>query len=119
MLIKYDVHKLKHVRTLCFSLAQITNTGLSPRRPLFMSLVFTCLSPSLPLPPQVFGAPMGPGDSSGSHMMPGGGPGMGPQYMGQSYGDAMSKGYGQPVMYGRPGGAYNPASGYGGRYVAT
>lgn len=65
---------------------------------------------------------MGPGENSGSHMMPGGSPGMGPgmgsQFMGQqSYGDAVSKGYGQPVMYGRPGAAYNPASAYGGRYT--
>lgn len=71
---------------------------------------------------QVFGAPMGPGESSGGHMMPGGSPGMGPgmgsQFMGQqSYGDAISKGYGQPVMYGRHNAGYNPASAYGGRYV--
>ncbi|XP_033978923.1 zinc finger MIZ domain-containing protein 2 isoform X2 [Trematomus bernacchii] len=70
---------------------------------------------------QVFCSPMGPGESSGGHMMPGGGPGMGPgmgsQFMGQhSYGDAISKGYGQPIMYGRPNPAYNPASGYGGSY---
>uniref|UniRef100_I3K027 Zinc finger MIZ-type containing 2 n=1 Tax=Oreochromis niloticus TaxID=8128 RepID=I3K027_ORENI len=70
---------------------------------------------------QVFGAPMGPGDSSGSHMMPGGSPGMGPgmgsQFIGQqSYGDPVSKGYGQPVMYGRPSTAYNPASAYSGSY---
>lgn len=66
---------------------------------------------------------MGPGESSGGHMMPGGSPGMGAgmgsQFMGQqSYGDAVSKGYGQPVMYGRPSAAYNPASAYGGRYAA-
>lgn len=65
---------------------------------------------------------MGPGENSGNHMMPSGSPGMGPgmgsQFMGQqSYGDAVSKGYGQPVMYGRPGAAYNPASAYGGRYA--
>lgn len=65
---------------------------------------------------------MGPGDSSGSHMMPGGSPGMGPgmgsQFIGQqSYGDPVSKGYGQPVMYGRPSTAYNPASAYSGRYA--
>lgn len=70
-------------------------------------------------PVKVFGAPMGPGEGSGGHMMPGGSPGMGSgmgsQFMGQqSYGD-VSKGYGQPVMYGRPGAAYNPASGYSGR----
>lgn len=70
---------------------------------------------------QVFGAPMGPGESSGGHMMPGGspgiGPGMGSQFMGQqSYGEAVTKGYGQSVMYGRPSPAYNPASAYGGRY---
>lgn len=63
---------------------------------------------------------MGPGESSGSHMMPGGSPGMAPgmasQFMGQqSYGDAVSKGYGHPVMYGRPSAAYNPSA-YGGRY---
>ncbi|XP_078800329.1 uncharacterized protein LOC144990926 isoform X4 [Oryzias latipes] len=64
--------------------------------------------------PPVFGAPMGPGESSGGHMMPGGS--MGSQFIGQqSYGDAVSKGYGQPVMYGRPGAAYNPGSAYGGR----
>ncbi|XP_078800327.1 uncharacterized protein LOC144990926 isoform X2 [Oryzias latipes] len=62
---------------------------------------------------EVFGAPMGPGESSGGHMMPGGS--MGSQFIGQqSYGDAVSKGYGQPVMYGRPGAAYNPGSAYGG-----
>lgn len=65
---------------------------------------------------------MGPGENSGSHMMPSGSPGMGPgmgsQFMGQqSYGDAVSKGYGQPIMYGRPSAAYNPASAYGGRYA--
>lgn len=64
---------------------------------------------------------MGPGESSGGHMMPGGSPGMGPgmgsQFMGQqSYGDAVTKGYGQSVMYGRPSPAYNPTSAYGGRY---
>lgn len=67
---------------------------------------------------------MGPGESSGSHMMPGGSPGMGAgmgsQFMGQqSYGDAVSKGYGHPVMYGRPSAAYNPPSAYGGRYAPT
>ncbi len=67
---------------------------------------------------------MGPGESSGGHMMPGGSPGMGPgmgsQFMSQqSYGDAVSKGYGQPVMYGRPGASYNAASGYAGRYVTS
>ncbi|KAI3362465.1 hypothetical protein L3Q82_012756 [Scortum barcoo] len=72
---------------------------------------------------KVFGAPMGPGESSGGHMMPGGSPGMGAgmssQFMNQhSYGDAVSKGYGQPVMYGRPNAAYNPPSAYGGRYAA-
>lgn len=66
---------------------------------------------------------MGPGESSGSHMMPGSSPGMGPgmgsQFMGQhSYGDAVSKGYGQSIMYGRPSAAYNPASAYGGRYTS-
>lgn len=65
---------------------------------------------------------MGPGESSGSHMMPGGSPGighgMGSQFIGQqSYGDPVSKGYGQPVMYGRPSAAYNPASSYSGRYT--
>lgn len=64
---------------------------------------------------------MGPGESSGSHMMPGGSPGMGPgmgsQFMGQqAYGDAVTKGYGQSIMYGRPSPAYNSASAYGGRY---
>lgn len=77
--------------------------------------------PKLPL--QVFVEPMGPGESSGSHMMPNGspamGPGMGSQFIGQqSYGDAVSKGYGQPIMYGRPS-AYNPASAYGGRYTSS
>uniref|UniRef100_A0A8C3A8T6 SP-RING-type domain-containing protein n=1 Tax=Cyclopterus lumpus TaxID=8103 RepID=A0A8C3A8T6_CYCLU len=82
-----------------------------------LSVVTTVWGVTNPTHSQVFGAPMGPGDSSGGHMMPGGGPGMGSQYMGQqSYGDAMSKGYGQPVMYGRPSGAYNPASAYGGSY---
>lgn len=66
---------------------------------------------------------MGPGESSGSHMMPNGspamGPGMGSQFIGQqSYGEAVSKGYGQPIMYGRPS-AYNPASAYGGRYTSS
>ncbi|XP_056287903.1 zinc finger MIZ domain-containing protein 2 [Pseudoliparis swirei] len=56
-----------------------------------LSVVTTVWGVTNPTHSQVFGAPMGPGDSSGSHMMPGGGPGMGPQYMGQSYGDAMSK----------------------------
>lgn len=70
---------------------------------------------------QVFGTHMGPGESSGSHMMPGGSPGMGPgmgsQFMGQqAYGDAVTKGYGQSIMYGRPSPAYNSASAYGGRY---
>lgn len=67
---------------------------------------------------------MGPGEGSGGHMMPGGSPGMGSgmgsQFMAQqSYGDAVSKGYGQPVMYGRPSAAYHPGSAYGGRSVWT
>uniref|UniRef100_A0A8C5EZJ1 Zinc finger MIZ domain-containing protein 2-like n=1 Tax=Gouania willdenowi TaxID=441366 RepID=A0A8C5EZJ1_GOUWI len=86
-----------------------------------LSVVTTVWGVSNPTHSQVFGTPMGPGDSSGGHMMPGGGPGMsaamGSQFMGQqSYGDAMSKGYGQPVMYGRAGGGYNPGPGYGGSY---
>lgn len=45
---------------------------------------------------------------------------MGSQFMGQqAYGDSVSKGYSQPVMYGRPNPAYNPASAYGGRYAAS
>uniref|UniRef100_A0A3B4Y2U5 Zinc finger MIZ-type containing 2 n=1 Tax=Seriola lalandi dorsalis TaxID=1841481 RepID=A0A3B4Y2U5_SERLL len=86
-----------------------------------LSVVTTVWGVTNPTHSQVFGAPMGPGESSGSHMMPGGSPGMGPgmgsQFMGQqSYGDAMSKGYGHPVMYGRPSAAYNPPSAYGGSY---
>nr|XP_040053281.1 zinc finger MIZ domain-containing protein 2-like isoform X2 [Gasterosteus aculeatus aculeatus] len=83
-----------------------------------LSVVTTVWGVTNPTHSQVFCAPMGPGESSGGHMMPGGGggPGMGPQFMGQqSYGD-VSKGYGQPVMYGRPSGGYNPASAYGGSY---
>ncbi|KAF3849203.1 hypothetical protein F7725_015700 [Dissostichus mawsoni] len=87
-----------------------------------LSVVTTVWGVTNPTHSQVFCSPMGPGESSGGHMMPGGGPGMGPgmgsQFMGQhSYGDAISKGYGQPIMYGRPNPAYNPASGYGGRWV--
>ncbi|XP_010772517.1 zinc finger MIZ domain-containing protein 2 [Notothenia coriiceps] len=86
-----------------------------------LSVVTTVWGVTNPTHSQVFCSPMGPGESSGGHMMPGGGPGMGPgmgsQFMGQhSYGDAISKGYGQPIMYGRPNPAYNPASGYGGSY---
>uniref|UniRef100_A0A8C4DTX4 SP-RING-type domain-containing protein n=1 Tax=Dicentrarchus labrax TaxID=13489 RepID=A0A8C4DTX4_DICLA len=86
-----------------------------------LSVVTTVWGVTNPTHSQVFGAPMGPGESSGGHMMPGGGPGMGPgmgsQFMGQqSYGEAVSKGYGQPIMYGRPSAAYNPASAYGGSY---
>nr|XP_046231777.1 zinc finger MIZ domain-containing protein 2 isoform X3 [Scatophagus argus] len=86
-----------------------------------LSVVTTVWGVTNPTHSQVFGAPMGPGESSGGHMMPGGSPGMGPgmgsQFMGQqSYGEAVSKGYGQPIMYGRPSAAYNPASGYGGSY---
>uniref|UniRef100_A0A8C9ZQN1 Zinc finger MIZ-type containing 2 n=1 Tax=Sander lucioperca TaxID=283035 RepID=A0A8C9ZQN1_SANLU len=86
-----------------------------------LSVVTTVWGVTNPTHSQVFGAPMGPGEGSGGHMMPGGSPGMGPgmgsQYMGQqSYGDAVSKGYGQPVMYGRPSAAYNQSSGYGGSY---
>lgn len=67
---------------------------------------------------------MGPGEGSGGHMMPGGstgmGAGMGSQFMAQqSYGDAVTKSYGQPVMYGRPSAAYHPGSAYGGRSVLT
>ncbi|XP_068429913.1 zinc finger MIZ domain-containing protein 2 isoform X4 [Clinocottus analis] len=89
-----------------------------------LSVVTTVWGVTNPTHSQVFGAPMGPGDNSGGHMMPGGGgpgmgPGMGSQFMGQqAYGDAMSKGYGQPVMYGRPGG-YNPNSAYGGSYSGS
>uniref|UniRef100_H3D7R3 Zinc finger MIZ-type containing 2 n=1 Tax=Tetraodon nigroviridis TaxID=99883 RepID=H3D7R3_TETNG len=86
-----------------------------------LSVVTTVWGVTNPTHSQVFGAPMGPGESSGGHMMPGGspgvGPGMGSQFMGQqSYGDAVTKGYGQSVMYGRPSPAYNPASAYGGSY---
>ncbi|XP_075885825.1 zinc finger MIZ domain-containing protein 2-like isoform X2 [Nelusetta ayraudi] len=86
-----------------------------------LSVVTTVWGVTNPTHSQVFGGPMGPGENSGNHMMPSGSPGMGPgmgsQFMGQqSYGDAVSKGYGQPVMYGRPGAAYNPASAYGGSY---
>nr|XP_019937962.1 PREDICTED: zinc finger MIZ domain-containing protein 2 isoform X1 [Paralichthys olivaceus] len=90
-----------------------------------LSVVTTVWGVTNPTHSQVFGAPMGPGESSGSHMMPGGSPGMGPgmgpgmasQFMGQqSYGDAVSKGYGHPLMYGRPNAAYNPPSAYGGSY---
>uniref|UniRef100_A0A8C7X631 Zinc finger, MIZ-type containing 2 n=1 Tax=Oryzias sinensis TaxID=183150 RepID=A0A8C7X631_9TELE len=80
-----------------------------------LSVVTTVWGVTNPTQSQVFGAPMGPGESSGGHMMPGGS--MGSQFMGQqSYGDVVSKGYGQPVMYGRPGAAYNPGSAYGGSY---
>ncbi|KAM6902988.1 zinc finger MIZ domain-containing protein 2 [Xenentodon cancila] len=86
-----------------------------------LSVVTTVWGVTNPTHSQVFGAPMGPGDSSSGHMMPGGSPGMGggmgSQFMGQQpYGDAVSKGYGQPVMYGRPSAAYNPPSAYGGSY---
>ncbi|XP_065821371.1 zinc finger MIZ domain-containing protein 2 isoform X1 [Labrus bergylta] len=86
-----------------------------------LSVVTTVWGVTNPTHSQVFATAMGPGESSGGHMMPGGSPGMGPgmgsQFMGQqSYGDAVSKGYGQPVMYGRPGAGYNPASAYGGSY---
>ncbi|KAK1883892.1 Zinc finger MIZ domain containing protein 2, partial [Dissostichus eleginoides] len=89
-----------------------------------LSVVTTVWGVTNPTHSQVFCSPMGPGESSGGHMMPGGGPGMGPgmgsQFMGQhSYGDAISKGYGQPIMYGRPNPAYNPASGYGGSYSGS
>uniref|UniRef100_A0A1A8F6R6 Zinc finger, MIZ-type containing 2 n=2 Tax=Nothobranchius korthausae TaxID=1143690 RepID=A0A1A8F6R6_9TELE len=86
-----------------------------------LSVVTTVWGVTNPTHSQVFGAPMGPGESSGGHMMPGGSPGMGggmgSQFMGQqSYGDSMSKGYNQPVMYGRPTAAYNTAATYGGSY---
>ncbi|XP_054612532.1 zinc finger MIZ domain-containing protein 2-like isoform X3 [Dunckerocampus dactyliophorus] len=86
-----------------------------------LSVVTTVWGVTNPTHSQVIGAPMGPGESTGGHMMPGGGPGMagtmGPQFMGQqAYGDAMSKGYGQPVMYGRSNAAYNTPSAYGGSY---
>ncbi|XP_077352633.1 zinc finger MIZ domain-containing protein 2 isoform X2 [Festucalex cinctus] len=92
-----------------------------------LSVVTTVWGVTNPTHSQVIGAPpMGPGDSAGGHMMPGGGGGgggpgmagaMGPQFMSQqAYGDAMSKGYGQPLMYGRPNAAYNPAAAYGGSY---
>lgn len=62
---------------------------------------------------------MGPGESSGSHMLLGGSPGlssaMASQFMGPQYREAVSKGYGHPVMYGRPSPTYNPASAYGGK----
>lgn len=78
-----------------------------------LSVVTTVLGVTNPTHGQVLGAPMGPGDNSSGHIMPGGSPalsgGMGSQFMGQqSYNDAISKGYGQPVMYGRPSSAYNP-----------
>ncbi|MED6232785.1 hypothetical protein ATANTOWER_002431 [Ataeniobius toweri] len=86
-----------------------------------LSVVTTVWGVTNPTHSQVFGAPMGPGESSGGHIMPVGSPGMGSsmgsQFIGQqSYGDGVSKGYGQPVMYGRPSAAYNPASAYGGSY---
>ncbi|XP_035485874.1 zinc finger MIZ domain-containing protein 2-like isoform X1 [Scophthalmus maximus] len=86
-----------------------------------LSVVTTVWGVTNPTHSQVFGSPMGPGESSGSHMMAGGRPGMGAgmasQFMGQqSYEDAVSKGYGHPVMYGRPSTAYNPSSAYGGSY---
>ncbi|XP_056874941.1 zinc finger MIZ domain-containing protein 2 isoform X1 [Takifugu flavidus] len=86
-----------------------------------LSVVTTVWGVTNPTHSQVFGTHMGPGESSGSHMMPGGSPGMGPgmgsQFMGQqAYGDAVTKGYGQSIMYGRPSPAYNSASAYGGSY---
>uniref|UniRef100_H2VEH3 Zinc finger MIZ-type containing 2 n=1 Tax=Takifugu rubripes TaxID=31033 RepID=H2VEH3_TAKRU len=89
-----------------------------------LSVVTTVWGVTNPTHSQVFGTHMGPGESSGSHMMPGGSPGMGPgmgsQFMGQqAYGDAVTKGYGQSIMYGRPSPAYNSASAYGGRYSNT
>ncbi|XP_067114718.1 zinc finger MIZ domain-containing protein 2 isoform X1 [Osmerus mordax] len=86
-----------------------------------LSVVTTVWGVTNPSHSQVFVGSMGPGGNSGGHMMPGGGPGMSPgmssQFMGQqSYGDAVSKGYGQPGLYGRPNAAYNPAAGYGGSY---
>ncbi|XP_077593077.1 zinc finger MIZ domain-containing protein 2 isoform X1 [Stigmatopora nigra] len=94
-----------------------------------LSVVTTVWGVTNPTHSQVIGAPpMGPGDSTGGHMMPGGGGGggpgmtggMGPQFMGQqAYGDAVSKGYGQPLMYGRPNTAYNPAAAYGGSYPSN
>ncbi|KAM3873719.1 zinc finger MIZ domain-containing protein 2-like [Diretmus argenteus] len=82
-----------------------------------LSVVTTVWGVTSPTYNQVFGSPMGPGETSGGHMMSGGGMGSGSQFMGQqSFGDGVSKGYGQPGMYGRPGAGYNPASGYGGSY---
>ncbi|XP_019711990.1 zinc finger MIZ domain-containing protein 2 isoform X3 [Hippocampus comes] len=91
-----------------------------------LSVVTTVWGVTNPTHSQVIGAPpMGPGDSTGGHMMPGGGGGggpgmagaMGPQFMSQQgYGDAISKGYGQPLMYGRPNAGYNPAATYGSSY---
>ncbi|XP_035996483.1 zinc finger MIZ domain-containing protein 2 isoform X1 [Fundulus heteroclitus] len=91
------------------------------QHPRSLSVVTTVWGVTNPTHSQVFGAPMGPGESSGGHIMPVGSPGMGgsmgSQFMGQqSYGDGVSKGYGQPVMYGRPSTAYNPAPAYGGSY---
>ncbi|KAM9794295.1 zinc finger MIZ domain-containing protein 2 isoform X2 [Syngnathus typhle] len=94
------------------------------QQPGSLSVVTTVWGVTNPTHSQVIGAPpMGPGDGTGGHMMPGGGGGpampgaMGPQFMSQQgYGDAISKGYGQPLMYGRPGPAYNPAAAYGGSY---
>ncbi|KAM4634984.1 zinc finger MIZ domain-containing protein 2 isoform 3-T3 [Polymixia lowei] len=86
-----------------------------------LSVVTTVWGVTNPTHSQVFCGPMGPGENSAGHMMPGGNPGIGAgmasQFMGQqTYGDAVSKGYGQPGMYGRPNAGYNPASGYGGSY---
>uniref|UniRef100_A0A3P8VKV3 Zinc finger, MIZ-type containing 2 n=1 Tax=Cynoglossus semilaevis TaxID=244447 RepID=A0A3P8VKV3_CYNSE len=81
------------------------------------SVVTTVWGVTNPTHSQVLVAPMGPGESSGSHMLLGGSPGlssaMASQFMGpQSYREAVSKGYGHPVMYGRPSPTYNPASAY-------
>ncbi|KAM6986474.1 zinc finger MIZ domain-containing protein 2-like isoform 2-T2 [Aplochiton taeniatus] len=85
-----------------------------------LSVVTTVWGVTNPTNSQGFGGPMGPVGNSADHMMPGGGPGMGSQYMGQQgYGDSVSKGYGPPGMYGRPNTAYNPAQGYGGSYSSN
>ncbi|XP_072310349.1 zinc finger MIZ domain-containing protein 2 isoform X1 [Eucyclogobius newberryi] len=87
-----------------------------------LSVVTTVWGVTNPTRGQVLGAHMGPGENSSGHghMMPGGSPGMGggmsSQFMGQpSYNDAISKGYGQPIMYGRPSSTYNPPA-YAGSY---
>ncbi|KAJ8400088.1 hypothetical protein AAFF_G00401270 [Aldrovandia affinis] len=83
-----------------------------------LSVVTTVWGVTNPSPNQVLGAPMGPGgNSAGSHMLPGSGPGISsPQFMGQQGYPEPGKSYMQQGLYGRPGGGYPAGPGYGGSY---